>query len=1597
MHRLLIVLIALVGLLPAAEGDAYRRVMAAVDGHHNRLPGSPGWNALADSVESVLRDGGLSPERLTYATLVPKTLVCKLEVDGVQVPGLLAMAPNGVVPPTSWGRPVEGPLVWLGGGSLADMRGLQVAGSISVLRMDSSNIQQVFAQGAKAVVVVGADASQWQAARLFTEAPIASPRAWLSQSAAEAAGLTSNSGTPRVAKLHIDVRWADAEAADIWAMIPAAAAASKERAGQTIVLAAELATSGAVPELCPGRREAANAALLAELALRLSQQRPDRNILICFLGSHYGGQDGARQLYWVVNKVIRGSKEDDTIASRVVWTDEQIAVQTRRLDMLSKSDLLQQSGDDAFWLRERIRRELTARVNNLNYDYRHANLSAKELSVKGDTAGAGRLDADAKTIRARIAKLNDMRRQIHERTVEDAETWKTLTSAVAIELDGLLKGLEADRGRLAAAGKLETALTGKAIIAHAGIDLAVADRPWLANPFGIECMTLEQGPAKPGNLVKHIDAWQQAWDRIATEHTGPLRMRSPDLSASYGYEKLSQPRRRQVASVVPLSMGLMGAQLVTQGDPLDGDEMPRGEAAPDLLPAAGPLAGWVRSLAGVDLPLKTGYNVATRYDEKLVWRWGGSSWKGLRVDRLSPGSEEIAGPAAGSILFVNQPNRLGPDATDAEVVCGRYNGPMARVNSAGHVFCPHVNDQWILQRVSAIGFGEDGAPRALHDGENSTGAMAFNIRLFTGFGNAHYIPFNPQDYSSQTSLSRLVGRTDSTVKREFGREGTGGVSFYSNEERAYKLIGSGLFLLGSTEERVTGAGLYPDAQAMLSTDVLRTSAHDAALLNGQRLAILRSKNLVNRPVERVHADCLDHLESAKSAREEGDIRSAAAHEAIAAVLASRAQAPLREGANDLLKAVVILLILSIPFAFSLERLVLGAVSIYRQILGFVGIFLTTFTILYFTHPAFALANAPLIIFLAFVIILLSAFVISVVMGKFKHELKAMQGLSQKSHSAGNANSTAFAAIIIGIAGMRNRPLKTFLTASTVTLLTFTILVFASFESGSAVVETYLGRSRGIDRIEVHQPSFLRIPDRLADAIESLHGDQFTVLRRTASLRDPMANNETERQQVNVLLDPATGKAVALDALLGLDAREIPRLPAGLLVVPAAGGAHPPLWLSETIVARQRLEPGSEVRIRGAIFTLAGSFKDESLKAVENIDGTRLTPPDFESTFAALGSQSVGNQSSFNQVVQNLPTNSFIFSSPALTAITTNEAVLQLGGMTNVLMLYPQATADIARTAGDIAASFNGPIYATSGEGSRRFYYTREVTGGGLGDLIVPLLLGGLIIFSSLLGSIVDRQKEIFTYSALGLSPRDVGMLFFAESAVIAVVGGMGGYLIGQGASKLLNTLGEHGLISVPDMNFSSMSSLITILVVMLMVLLSTIYPALMASRSANPGINRAWKMPKPVGDRLEFTFPFTVPEKSFGGIVAFVREHFGNHSDASLDVFAAKEVALFQVDGNRVGIRSEIALAPFDLGVYQRFTMSTRPSDIAGIDEVVVVIERLNGAQATWLRGNRTFIKDLREQFLVWRSLPPEAVEHYQSEAGRVLAEAAAGGAHGQG
>jgi len=176
-------------------------------------------------------------------------------------------------------------------------------------------------------------------------------------------------------------------------------------------------------------------------------------------------------------------------------------------------------------------------------------------------------------------------------------------------------------------------------------------------------------------------------------------------------------------------------------------------------------------------------------------------------------------------------------------------------------------------------------------------------------------------------------------------------------------------------------------------------------------------------------------------------------------------------------------------------------------------------------------------------------------------------------------------------------------------------------------------------------------------------------------------------------------------------------------------------------------------------------------------------------------------------------------------------------------------------------------------------------------------------------------------------------------------------------------------------------------VVMATVLVSAIYPALRASKSANPGLARSWKLPEPEGDRLDLMFPFTVSAFDITGAVSFLAEHFRHHDDAGFGDFASRNVDIGKNEDGNLELHVELALAPFDLGVTEHMTLTAIPSEIPGVDEVSVKIVRLSGTRGDWLRANRVFLKGLRQQFLLWRTLSADVIEGYRMRTLQELAK----------
>lgn len=116
----------------------------------------------------------------------------------------------------------------------------------------------------------------------------------------------------------------------------------------------------------------------------------------------------------------------------------------------------------------------------------------------------------------------------------------------------------------------------------------------------------------------------------------------------------------------------------------------------------------------------------------------------------------------------------------------------------------------------------------------------------------------------------------------------------------------------------------------------------------------------------------------------------------------------------------------------------------------------------------------------------------------------------------------------------------------------------------------------------------------------------------------------------------------------------------------------------------------------------------------------------------------------------------------------------------------------------------------------------------LGISIIVLLIGGLIVFTSMMASVNERKREIGIFRAIGFRKSHVIRIIFLEALIVGLIAGILGYLFGLGVSyfigPLLTGLKEGKIIIDPLLATGAifLSSLIGII--------SSAYPAIHASK-----------------------------------------------------------------------------------------------------------------------------------------------------------------------
>ncbi len=1498
-----------------------------------------------------------------------------------------------------------------------------------------------FRLGASAIIFIGQardnfGAPPWSAGRLPFSADL--PRFLVTEEQALASDLLGE----EQAELHSRVTWEPCAGTNVFLWIPGRAPSFGPNAGEYVILSAPFDSGGIAPRRCPDRERAANCAALIETARMLAAQPPARSVLVAFFDNHANFLQGGREFYGALRRAI-GQRADYS------FEDWETSIRDERDALVGihalygRDDLIGGQAGRTTDALQRLADEARTRYNAVMTELQDARVAHRKLAAAAASAGR---DGRERELQARIEQLGreqrawqKVRESIRDRKPPDAsqdalacDYLRMTIELVRAQIGGRLLELDDDALRLGEQKRLTAPLAGATPVCHAAFRFTAGSSRWLFLPHG---------------LTQHMRLYAAWMDRVGAEGAAAAGF-AWDTRTSWEAANATPLSHVAWQTVEECALAeifnIPAVALVTEMDRTAAQGWPDDAATGDPDAIRGQAQGFLAFLmplldeAWVSVPNRILAQRKFLIEEPA---WNGRRPEGHAVKIFGFGDTEASTPAPNALVRV-----MDGSMRAGYVVMANGNGhfPLAPVFNTIEAPTPAPGASWRYLQLEAASFGADGRIERINACVPGGGTASVDtgwhragrwrakaetgyntiLTLFQGTPGFFLGRENPFAGGFKTYSFRLLGglgNTDIGESQKLCMRYDNGIGVCWVERPAgIKIVykdprnpDSVLLYVNATPDNPLGTGYGPGVHeedtAPLQLDLHQAMAADMLEVNESRLDRLRRKSIVLNYMEYLHSRAR-RLREALVAAQAGHLHSLAdLHAAVIAAFERNVYRPVMATTDDMVKSVTVLLLLAMLFAVAAQSLLLPTYNVYRRIGCVAGIFVLVFAALYVSHPAFAFSATPAVIILAFIIMVMSGAVIWVVSDRFRYEIKKLRGLASETHAIENRVLGNFgAAFSLAISAMRRRSARTGLTVVTVLLLTFTILTFVAsqaefgvqtFRKGPAAdsVSSLMLRGAG-------WRDFPGGPEPWRDFLETYHGGTYALHGRYWLTR-PITTDINADEDLYVPVRTAAGdKHAVAGSIMTLDRQELERVPGIAAVLPPehredfARGEG--VYLSQALADQLGVAPGAPIVLSGLPLRFLGVFDAAALLKQQQIDGSPLAPVSFVGTRMAFGEakakgSAVGGSDALadmEEALERLEPEALVPVTPDALVIAPTALAGPLRLALKALVMYPDGNGDdLEPLARDLAILHHDGVFVN--QGGERTHYRYGDRRGALGsaDVVIPLLLGGLIVFSTMLGSVVDREKEIYTFSALGLAPRSIAMLFFVEAAVYAVLGGLGGYFLGQVVMRMLEGVARFVPFQVPEMNYSSSTVVQTILLVIATVLVSTIYPAVKAARKATAETLRQWRAPAPQGNRLVFDFPFTISRYDVTGIACFIQEHFRNHADRTVGAFAADQAGIrLDAQHRLAALSARIWLQPFDQGISQTFNLTARPSaDIEEVCEITLHIERLSGPDAAWRRACRVFLTDLRAQFLLWRTLGDEAREHYLAQADAVEARLA--------
>jgi hypothetical protein len=1504
---------------------------------------------------------------------------------------------NAIAPQTIPAEGLQGPLVYVGAGELHHFNGKTVVGSIILMDIDSGkNWLHAASLGAKALIYLDSGTTpKMRYEDAFELTPIPFPRLRMDRDTARRVFgdfETAPEGVvARTARLYSVIKWEAATAENVYGVIPGADPQLKD---QLVVVEAFYDTGALVPGIAPGADEAVGIGTLLDLARRLKRTPPGRSVMLMATAGHAQSLAGMREMIWSVRLRSRDLRD---IQKRLKNTVKQSR------DAEAMLGEVHEQGVMAY-----LRGQSTVKVP----------LGQALLEAIGEPLKTAVDDISGRLMRLRLESKGDENQDrilelAQERRLLRRILWRTdLNNLVAEETTAIEQlipqALKEYRQIASDAGRQEKVIRSAKSFRNLAKSMEIATIVSLhLSSHGDGFGAFNYGWLYPLRERVNRTASYRILDDVLRKGAGGVSSTESGLSL---YRDTLRPSRLSswqsyfldrppLGGEVSALAGYLGFSFVTVNDarPLWGTPDDRTENVDSRFAA--------RQSAQIAALIDTVSRAPELHDGSLP-RDGFSTITGrakfLRHGELFPDQ-----PAPGTVIMAFQGE-------------GRY---YSMVDTMGMFYLKGVSTRKLVQDkvvIEAYRFDPKNGHAIWAIDKKQTGKNAYRIKVqrtnietdLVIFGCKQSVIFNllePRTFHYMNKYQLIDARREARpVRYSFSRLDTWSSiisSLFLEPGTPWKLtlsdtvLGWKLLLLNADDAHPQGKGYLVDDWPY----VYRTNykvARDMWALLGPRIRALEKHGIYNERIARLQKEGIAVLAQARQAIEERayDRFSNAASRSWA--LATRVYSDVEDTQKDVLFGVLFYIALFVPFAFCMERLLFSYSDINRRIVAFLGILLLLIAVIYNVHPAFQLAYSPTVVILAFFIMGLSGIVTLIIYFRFEEEMIKLQQRARHMQSVEMGRWKAFvAAFLLGVSNLRRRRLRTVLTCATLIILTFTVMSFTSVKSLRQHTRLLFQEHAPYNGYLFKTVNWNDLPPESLDIVANYFGSKAITAPRV------WLEDENRTRTLDLTVQRLDRQYTAY-GVIGLSPDEVrvtgmeQVLVGGRWFLPAEDRV---VLISDRTAQELGIDPGlrqeAEVLLWGMPFRVVGVFSGRRLTDVTDLDGEPLSTVTFpteismEMTEVEMEAIESGEEvRTYESRYQHVDADRML--------IVPDGYLMSIGGKLKGIAVKPGDGLTTQTEAERIVDRFGLTLFAGEPDGTFLYQASDTMSYSGVPNVVIPLVISVFIVLNTMIGSVYERKQEIGIYTSVGLAPSHVSFLFIAEALAFAVISVVLGYLLAQTTARLFAGTSLWTGITV---NYSSISGVAAMVLVILVVLASVIYPSRVAANIAIPDVNRSWKLPPAVGNRLQVTLPFLMNFREHLSIGGFLLDHFEGHRDISHGLFSAGRIEFSMAecrvaenepdhrvkaeesgsvtqDEEFLQLSTDVWLAPFDFGIMQKVTVAfCRSAEDPDYLEIRILLERLSGEANAWRRINKAFLHELRKTLLVWRSLDAASKEHYEN------------------